>query len=131
MRRFLERSGVLFLLTSAVNAGTLALAGLLVAAGVLGAPGPVLLGLVPGVVGVLVIGRLRARCPTLARRAARRGQAAPARCARPARIVQRHARRAAPPDGWRLAGAIAYLWADIAMLLGVLPGVRRGARSAR
>lgn len=55
VKRFLERSGVLFLLTSAVNAGTLAPAGLLVALGVLGAPGRLLPGLVPGVAGLNVV----------------------------------------------------------------------------
>jgi uncharacterized membrane protein YbhN (UPF0104 family) len=52
VKRFLERSGVLFLLTSAVNAGTLALAGLLVAAGVLGLglwPQPLAQALTPSV----------------------------------------------------------------------------------
>ena len=42
LRRFMERSAVLFLLTSAVNAATLALVGLLVGIGVLPAPHPIL-----------------------------------------------------------------------------------------
>jgi uncharacterized membrane protein YbhN (UPF0104 family) len=50
VRRFMERSAVLFLLTSGVNAATLALAGLLVGIGVLHAPHQILLGLLPGLV---------------------------------------------------------------------------------
>jgi hypothetical protein len=52
LRRFMERSAVLFLLTSGVNVATLALAGLLVGVGVLDAPHPILLGLVPGLIGL-------------------------------------------------------------------------------
>src|SRR4051795_9957176 len=52
LRRFMERSAVLFLLTSGVNAATLALAGLLVGAGVVPAPHPILLGLLPGLVAL-------------------------------------------------------------------------------
>jgi hypothetical protein len=48
LRRFMERSAVLFLLTSGVNAATLALAGLLVGVGLIPAPRPILLGLLPG-----------------------------------------------------------------------------------
>src|SRR5215212_6471001 len=47
VRRFAERSAVLFLLTSAVNVATLVLAGLIVASGIAHAPHPVTLGLVP------------------------------------------------------------------------------------
>src|SRR5690348_13950505 len=50
LRAFLERSAVLFLLTSAINVATLAVAGVLVAAGVLPSPHTLLLGLVPAVV---------------------------------------------------------------------------------
>src|SRR3954454_2653152 len=50
LRRFMERSAVLFLLTSGINAATLALAGLLVGVGVLHAPHPLLLGLLPGAI---------------------------------------------------------------------------------
>src|SRR3954467_1728590 len=50
LRRFMERSAVLFLLTSGINAATLALAGLLVGVGILHAPPPLLLGLVPGAI---------------------------------------------------------------------------------
>jgi uncharacterized membrane protein YbhN (UPF0104 family) len=113
VKRFLERSGVLFLLTSAVNAGTLALAGLLVFAGVLGAPARILPGLVPGVAGLLVIGAF-ALLPALSRRL--RGEGKRARALRTtARVVtatRGELRRPSPG----VAGAIAYLWADIAML---------------
>src|SRR3982751_1174462 len=50
LQRFMERSAVLFLLTSGINAATLALAGILVGLGVLHAPHHILLGLLPGLV---------------------------------------------------------------------------------
>ena len=112
VKRFLERSGVLFLLTSAVNAGTLALAGLLVAAGVLGAPGR-LLGLVPGVIGVLVIGGF-ALLPALARRL--RGEGKRARALRTTARIVTATRAELRRPSLGLAGAVAYLWADVAML---------------
>jgi uncharacterized membrane protein YbhN (UPF0104 family) len=113
VKRFLERSGVLFLLTSAVNAGTLALAGLLVFAGVLGAPGRLLPGLVPGVAGLLAIGAF-ALLPLLARRL--RGEGKRARALRTSARVVTATRAELRRPTLGLAGAIAYLWADIAML---------------
>jgi len=113
VKRFLERSGVLFLLTSAVNAGTLALAGLLVFAGVLGAPGRLLPGLVPGVAGLLAIGAF-ALLPVLARRL--RGEGKRARALRTTARIVTATRAELRRPSLGLAGAIAYLWADIAML---------------
>jgi uncharacterized membrane protein YbhN (UPF0104 family) len=113
VKRFLERSGVLFLLTSAVNAGTLALAGLLGFAGVVGAPARILPGLVPGVAGLLVIGAF-ALLPALARRL--RGEGKRARALRTTGRIVTATRAELRRPSLGLAGAIAYLWADIAML---------------
>jgi uncharacterized membrane protein YbhN (UPF0104 family) len=117
LRRFMERSAVLFLLTSAVNAATLALAGLLVGAGVLHAPHHVLLGLVPG---LIALGGLAFfwYLPDLVRRwavdAESGGRLARWLCAT-ASVVQETKEEVLHPN-WRLLGALAYLWCDIAML---------------
>jgi uncharacterized membrane protein YbhN (UPF0104 family) len=112
LRRFMERSAVLFLLTSGVNAATLALAGLLVGAGVLHAPHHVLLGLVPGLVA---LGGL-AGFWLLPRLAPARPRSRPARWLAVTAVAvadtKDELRRASP----RLLGAVAYLWCDIAML---------------
>jgi uncharacterized membrane protein YbhN (UPF0104 family) len=116
LRRFMERSAVLFLLTSAVNAATLALAGLLVAAGVLPASHRILLGLVPGLIAVAGIAAFWS-IPDVVDRltfAAGPGRAAAwlrtsARVVCETRAELRHA-------DWRLSGALAYLWCDIAVL---------------
>ncbi|HWI71698.1 MAG TPA: lysylphosphatidylglycerol synthase transmembrane domain-containing protein [Baekduia sp.] len=116
LRRFMERSAVLFLLTSGINAATLALAGLLVGAGVLHAPHHILLGLVPGLIaagGVALfwfVPSLAARF-TLIEDAGRtvRWMHTTARVVDEAKDEIRH-------PSWRLLGAVAYLWCDIAML---------------
>jgi uncharacterized membrane protein YbhN (UPF0104 family) len=97
LRRFMERSAVLFLLTSAFNAATLALAGLLVGLGVAPAPHRVLLGLIPGLVGLAGV-VLFWNLPLMVDRFAPES-----RTGRLARSM-------------RTTGAAAYLWCDIAML---------------
>jgi uncharacterized membrane protein YbhN (UPF0104 family) len=117
LRRFVERSAVLFLLTSAINAFTLVLAGLLVGVGVLDAPHHVVLGFVPAAAGLLVIGAL-ACVPALAARVGD-GPSASSRRVRSlratGRVVQETLRELRRPR-WRLLGGVAYLWCDIAML---------------
>src|SRR5205085_8248818 len=111
VRRFAERSAVLFLLTSGVNVATLVLAGLLAASGIVQIPHPVMLGLVPALVGIGAL-LFFAALPMLARHTSGDGRAT--RWFRvTGRVVEgcfdelRHA-------GWRLLGAVAYLWRDIA-----------------
>jgi uncharacterized membrane protein YbhN (UPF0104 family) len=113
VRRFAERSAVLFLLTSGVNVATLAIAGLLIGTGIVNAPHPFLLGMVPGLVGVGAL-VLFASLPTLTRRVTGDGRFA--RWVRvTGRVVEQCLYELRHPT-WRLAGAIAYLWCDIAML---------------
>lgn len=116
LRRFMERSAVLFLLTSGVNAATLGLAGLLVAAGVLHAPHRIALGLVPGVVGVAAVLGFWF-LPDAVARLGLGGR--PGRIARwltaTAHVVDDTREEVRHPS-WRLLGAVAYLWCDIAML---------------
>lgn len=80
--------------------------------GVLGAPGR-LLGLVPGVIGVLVIGGF-ALLPALARRL--RGEGKRARALRTTARIVTATRAELRRPSLGLAGAVAYLWADVAML---------------
>jgi uncharacterized membrane protein YbhN (UPF0104 family) len=116
MRRFMHRSAVLFLLTSAINAGTLVLVGALVAVGALHAPHPLLLGLLPAVVGSAILVGLR-NVPRAARRFPPGDD--PGRLRRwlhaTAAVVDDTADELRHPS-WRLAGAVAYLWCDIAVL---------------
>jgi uncharacterized membrane protein YbhN (UPF0104 family) len=115
LSRFAERSAVLFLLTSAVNVATLALAGLAVGLGLLSGPDPLLLGVVPGAVGVAVIAAFAA-VPRLSRRLADDDERRRATWLRAtARVIDATLGEIRRP-GWRTFGAVAYLWADIAML---------------
>jgi uncharacterized membrane protein YbhN (UPF0104 family) len=116
LRRFMERSAVLFLLTTAVNAGTLVIACLLVAVGVVHSDHPVLLGLVPAAMAAGGTGMVLC-LPGLARRLGVAGK--PGRAARwlsgSVTIVDGVRYELLHPT-WRLAGAVAYLWFDIAVL---------------
>jgi len=113
VRRFAERSAVLFLLTSAVNVVTLVLAGLVVATGVVDAPHPITLGLAPALVGIVVLAFFAA-LPGLADLVPGTGRAA--RWAQvTARVVRACFHELRNPT-WRLWGMVAYLWCDIAML---------------
>jgi uncharacterized membrane protein YbhN (UPF0104 family) len=116
IRRFVQRSAVLFLLTSGINAATLALAGLLVGVGVLHAPHHIVLGLLPGLVAAAGVA-LFWLVPAVAARFALVEDAA--RTVRwlhtTARVVEEAKDEIRHPN-WRLLGAVGYLWFDIAML---------------
>jgi uncharacterized membrane protein YbhN (UPF0104 family) len=114
--RVAERSAVLFLLTSAINVITLALAGLGLWTGILSGPDNPLLSLVPAAVGTLtfvvflglpfVIDRLAAR------RQAGRMRTLLAETAVSIRLTE----RVLFSRDWRIIGAIAFLWCDIGVL---------------
>ncbi len=114
--RVAERSAVLFLLTSAINAITLVLAGLGLYVGLLPGPSNPLLSLVPAIVGVMAIAFFLALPRFSERLAAGR---APGRVrtllvelATSIRLTEQVLFR---PD-WRIIGAIAFLWCDIGVL---------------
>jgi uncharacterized membrane protein YbhN (UPF0104 family) len=114
-RRIAERSAVLFLYTSAINVITLILAGLGL---FLGLPGPSnpLLSIAPAAVGALVL-MLFLLLPRYVDTIVRR--------VRPGRLHTfltetaasvRDTERLTFHPGWRIVGAIGYLWFDIAVL---------------
>jgi uncharacterized membrane protein YbhN (UPF0104 family) len=115
-RRVAERSVVLFLLTSAINVITLAVAGFALWLGILPGPRNPLLSLVPGLVGLIVLLFFLALPPVSDLLAARR---APGRIRTMLQETSSSIRQTEQvlfrPD-WRIIGAVAYLWCDIAVL---------------
>jgi uncharacterized membrane protein YbhN (UPF0104 family) len=111
-----ERSAVLFLLTSAINAITLVLAGLAEGLGVLPGPSDPLLTLLPaGLVIVIVAGLLA--LPRLSDRfATMRGTGKRAAFARGTARTIRDTRSLLLRPDWRLLGAFGYLWFNIAVM---------------
>ncbi|MGA2012421.1 MAG: lysylphosphatidylglycerol synthase transmembrane domain-containing protein [Solirubrobacteraceae bacterium] len=114
--RVAERSAVLFLLTSAVNVITLLLAGLGLYVGLLPGPRNPLLSLVPAVVCAAVLVLFLA-LPRISERIAQRR--APGRLrtllVETATSIRLTEQVLFTPD-WRIIGAIAFLWCDIAVL---------------
>ncbi len=121
--RVAERSAVLFLLTSAINVITLAIAGLGLWTGLLPGPRDPLLSLLPGAVGVVAfafflllpryVGRLaHSRLPERVRKVLE-GTAETIRDAR---------RYLFTPD-WRILGAFGFLWFDIGVLVACFAAV--------
>ena len=113
--RVIERSGVLFLYTSAINVFTLILAGLGLFCGLPGPRNP-LLSIVPAAVGVLVL-ILFLLLPRYVDRLVRRSRPGRLRTflTETATSVRDTTRLVSHPD-WRIVAAIGYLWFDIAVL---------------
>jgi uncharacterized membrane protein YbhN (UPF0104 family) len=111
-----ERSGVLFLLTSAINAVTLIGCGLLLGLGILPGGSNPLLTLLPAGVGIAVFVFL-AVLPALTERT--RMAHGPGRVASLLRGIAttiRETKGTLLRPNWRIAGAFAYLWFDMAVL---------------
>jgi uncharacterized membrane protein YbhN (UPF0104 family) len=116
-KRVAERSVVLFLLTSAINAITLAATGLALFVGLLPGPSNPLLSLLPGVAGIAAI----AGFLVLPRWAERRAEVRSAGRLRTVLIetavsIRMTEHLLVSPD-WRILGAIGYLWFDIGVLM--------------
>jgi uncharacterized membrane protein YbhN (UPF0104 family) len=114
--RVAERSAVLFLLTSAVNVITMTLVALALFAGILPGPQNPFLSALPAAVGIAVLAFFLS-LPRLselgaARRAPGRTQTLLTTTAESVRDTRDLLLK---PD-WRIAGAFAYLWCDIAVL---------------
>jgi uncharacterized membrane protein YbhN (UPF0104 family) len=114
--RIAERSAVLFLLTSAVNVITLALAGLGLWTGILSGPGNVLLSVIPAAVGVGVL-ILFLLLPRFTERLASGRTPGRARSLlnETATTIRQTEQMLRTPD-WRIIGAVAFLWCDIGVL---------------
>lgn len=116
LRRFMERSAVLFLLTSGVNAATLALAGILVGTGLLHAPHHIVAGLLPGLIALAGIALFWFVPAAAARVALVEDAGRFVRWVRTTARVVQGAKDEVRHPSWRLLGAVGYLWFDIAML---------------
>jgi uncharacterized membrane protein YbhN (UPF0104 family) len=111
-----ERSAVLFLLTSAINLITLVGTGLLMGLGILPGPTNPLLTLVPAGLGVSVA-VVVLNLPRLTERGAQaRKTGRLARLLRGTSDTIRDTRMTLLRPDWRMLGAFAYLWCDIAVL---------------
>lgn len=115
--RVAELSAVLFLLTSAINVITLALAGLGLWLGVLPGPRNPLLSLLPGAVGVVVFFGFMALPPLFERYGNIDAPGKLHLLLRETAITVRQTERLLFSGDWRLIGAFLYLWADIAVLV--------------
>lgn len=116
-RTIAERSAVLFLLTSAINVITLALAGLLLFVGLLPGTRNPLLSLVPGLVGVVVFVLFLFVPPVSDRLAARRRRGHVRTLLVEMSTSIRQTEEVLFRRDWRILGAIAFLWCDIGVLV--------------
>jgi uncharacterized membrane protein YbhN (UPF0104 family) len=114
--RIAERSAVLFLLTSAINVVTLALAGLGLWIGVLPGPRNPLLSVVPAAVGTAVLVLFLALPAITDRFAAKRAPGRMRTLLTEFSSSIRATRGLLSAPDWRIIGAIAFLWCDIAVL---------------
>jgi uncharacterized membrane protein YbhN (UPF0104 family) len=116
MSEIAERSAVLFLLTSTINLITLIGTGLLMGLGLIPGPTSALLTLLPAGVGVLLVAFFLT-LPLLTERGANaRKTGRLATLLRGVGNTIRDTRRTLLRPDWRLLGAFAYLWCDIAVL---------------
>lgn len=114
--RIAERSAVLFLLTSAINVITLALAGFGLWLGILPGPRNPLLSLVPGLVGLGVF-LLFLALPRISEHYAKRRHEGHLRALLLGTATSvRATRKLLFSRDWRLVGAFGFLWFDIAVL---------------
>jgi uncharacterized membrane protein YbhN (UPF0104 family) len=115
--RVAERSAVLFLITSAVNVVTLVAAGLALALGVLPGSGSPWLSVAPAAVGtaafVLFLALPRVTERLAARREPGKARTVLTETAASIRLTEQVLFRL----DWRIVGAIAFLWCDIAVLV--------------
>jgi uncharacterized membrane protein YbhN (UPF0104 family) len=115
--RVAERSAVLFLLTSAINVITLALAGLALLTGILPGPGNPLLSVVPAAVGVLTLVVFLALPQLVDRVAIRRDPGRVRTLLVEVSASIRLTKQIMLSRDWRIIGAIAFLWCDIGVLV--------------
>ncbi len=115
--RVAQRSAVLFLITSAVNVITLTLVGLALYVGILPGPHNPLLSAVPAAVGITVLAFFLALSRLSERGAAHRPPGRIQRLLTTTAESVRDTRDLLLKPDWRIVGAFAYLWCDIAALV--------------
>ena len=115
--RVAERSAVLFLLTTAVNVITLVLAGLLLWVGILPGNQNPWLSLVPAIVGIVGFAAVLALPRVMERVADHRAPGKMRTLLVEAAVSIRLTEQVLFRWDWRIIGAIAYLWCDIAVLV--------------
>jgi uncharacterized membrane protein YbhN (UPF0104 family) len=115
--RVAERSAVLFLITSAINVITLSLAGFALWLGLLPGPRNPLLSLVPGLVGALTLIVFLALPRAIDHYAARRDPGRMRTMLSELALTIRLTEQVLFRRDWRIIGAIAFLWCDIAVLV--------------
>jgi uncharacterized membrane protein YbhN (UPF0104 family) len=114
--RIVERSAVLFLLTSAINVITLGLTGLALFLGVLPGPSSPLLSALPAAVAIAVFAVLWVMPDLADKRLAGRGPAWLRTLLDTSIKSIRQTKALLVKPDWRICGAIAYLWCDIGVL---------------
>ncbi|MGO9959054.1 MAG: lysylphosphatidylglycerol synthase domain-containing protein [Solirubrobacteraceae bacterium] len=114
--RAAERSAVLFLVTSAVNVITMTLVGLALFAGILPGPRNPLLSALPAAVGIALLAFFLSLPRLSELGAARRAPGRIQTLLETTAESVRDARGLLLKPDWRIAGAFAYLWCDIAVL---------------
>lgn len=130
MRELAERSGVLYLLTSGVNALVLLGTSLALGAGLLAGPGERSLWLVPAAVITAVLVAILLAGPLARWLAPRAGGARLSKTLDGYATALRETLRLAARPGWGMAGAFAYLVCDIAVLWACTQGVGDGVEWA-
>jgi uncharacterized membrane protein YbhN (UPF0104 family) len=119
--RYVQRSAVLFLLTSAINVATLAVVGLLAGIGLLALRHQWTLGFIPGLVGLCVI--VFFLCiPLMSRRLPPGSKRWKTVVKLSGAVVDDTVAEMRYPS-WRMIGAVTYLWFDIAALWACLLAV--------
>jgi uncharacterized membrane protein YbhN (UPF0104 family) len=126
--RYVERSGVLYLLTSAINAFSLALFGMAAGIGLLTVRHAILLGLVPGLVTLATIGLVLLFWPSGKRVSENSTSKIAIALKATGEVVQDTWHYLIRPQ-WGVLAAVGYLWFDIATLwasfeaIGYSPGL--------
>jgi uncharacterized membrane protein YbhN (UPF0104 family) len=115
--RVAERSAVLFLLTSAINVITLGATGLLLAVGILPGTTNLALSLGPGIAGTFAFVGFLALPPITDRALKDHHHGKVAGALRTTAATVRATERVLFTTDWRLIGAVAFLWADIMVLV--------------
>lgn len=111
-----ERSAVLFLVTTVINAITLVIAGLALGVGILPGPTDPLLTLLPAGLVIVAVAAVLALPRASERFAMARGTGRAAALARGTARSIRDTRRILLRPDWRLVGAVGYLWFNIAVM---------------